>query len=315
MKKFAAVLGLMTLDVLLVTPRAAESATRPPPLVIIVMENKPASRIVGNPAAPFMNAFIARGVRFTNYEEGEAKGPSLPDYLQLAAGSSCGRYSDKVEPGDAGISSSCTTTLWNQLEKSGRSWGVYMDGMPSPCSSAITHDDTATDGQYALKHNPAIPFEVIYGDQALCRSHVLPYASFDPAKLPDVSFVSPNICNDMHGSRSAKWTNCRSGSSALIMRGDRWLADRVPEMLANGAQVFVTFDESGTLYAVAAGPGLRAGTTDDTAYTHYSFLAAVEDRFGLPRLEAASSAKPLPLNSFPSPSAAEARGPVGSRLR
>ena len=315
MKRFAAALGVMTLDVLLMTPEAAESATRPPPLVIIVMENESSSEIVGNPAAPYMNAFIARGVRFTSYEEGEARGPSLPDYLQLVAGSSCGRYSDKVEPGDEGISSRCTTTLWNQLGKSGHSWGVYMDGMPSPCSSAITHDDTATDGQYALKHNPATPFEAVYGDPALCRSHVLPYASFDPAKLPDVSFVSPNICNDMHGSSSAKWTNCRSGSSALIRRGDRWLADRVPGMLAHGAQVFVTFDESGTLYAVAAGPGLRAGTSDDTAYTHYSFLAAVEDRFGLPRLGAARGARALPLNS-PSHLAAEAgRGPVGSGLR
>ena len=299
MRRLGAILGLMTLEVSLMTPRVAESATRPPPLVIIVMENKPASKIVGNASAPFMNDFIALGVRFTNYEEGESKGPSLPDYLQLAAGSSCGRYSDMVEPGDSEISTRCTTTLWNQLEKSGHSWGVYMDGMPSACSSAVTHDDPATDGQYALKHNPATPFEAVFGDQALCKAHVLPYTSLDPAKLRDVSFVSPNICNDMHGSRSTKWTNCRSGTSALIERGDQWLADRVPEMLANGAQVFITFDESGTLYAVAAGPGLDAGTTDDTAYTHYSFLAAVEDRFGLARLKAASSAKPLPLSSFP----------------
>ena len=162
----------------------------------------------------------------------------------------------------------------------------------------MTHDDPASDGPYVLKHNPATPFRSVYGDPALCEAHVLPYASFDPTKLADLSFIVPNACNDMHGSGSGPWTNCRSHTAELIARGDRWLADRVPAMLANGAQVFITFDESGKLYAVAAGPGLAAGTTDDARYSHYSLLAAVEDRFGLPRLGAASTAKALPLNSF-----------------
>ncbi|TFG96642.1 MAG: hypothetical protein E4H11_03100 [Myxococcales bacterium] len=298
MKKHVALLGPMILGISLSAISVAEPETSPPPLVIIVMENKAASEIVGNPSAPFMNDFIAMGVRFTHYQEGEARGPSLADYLQLAAGSSCGRYSDKALPGDSEITSQCPTTLWNQLESRGRSWGVYMEGMPSACSPAVTHDDDASGGQYALKHNPATPFKSVYDDPALCLAHVLPYSSFDPAKLPDVSFVSPNGCNDMHGSKSKKWTKCRSHTSALFERGDQWLAERVPGMLAHGAQVFITFDEDGTLYAVAAGPGLAAGTSDDTPYTHYSFLAAVEDRFGLPRLGAANAAQPLPLNSF-----------------
>lgn len=286
--------GGLLLGLLLATTAAAEA----PPLVIIVMENKSADEIVGNASAPFLNDFIARGVRFTHFEEGEAAGPSLPNYLQLAAGSSCGRYDDRVVAGDERISQLCPTTVWNQLEKSGRSWGVYMEGMPSACSSAVKHDDPASDGPYALKHNPATPFRSVYDDRALCEAHVLPYAAFDPEKLRDVSFISPNVCNDMHGSKSGRWTNCRKHSPELIARGDRWLAERVPAMLAKGAQVFVTFDESGTLYAVAAGPGLEAGASDATPYTHYSVLAAVEDRFGLPRLGAARDAKALPLNAY-----------------
>jgi len=305
------------LGALLSMTAAAQSAATPPPLVIILMENKSARQIVDNDSAPFMNAFIGRGVRFTNYEEGESKGPSLPDYLQLAAGSSCGRHDDSVEPGDEGISSRCTTTLWNQLESAGRSWAVYMEGMPAPCSPAVKYDDADSGGSYVLKHNPATPFKSIYDDKALCEGHVLPFSSFDPTRLPDVSFVSPNVCNDMHGSGSEKWTDCESHTPALIERGDRWLAERVPEMLANGAQVFITFDESRTLYAVAAGPGLRAGTTDDTPYTHYSTLAAIEERFGLPKLGAASTAKALPLNSFPAAPAqragAEATGTSAPR--
>ena len=58
---------------------------------------------------------------------------------------------------------------------------------------------------------------------------------------------------------------------------------------------FVTFDEEGTMYAALQGPGVSAGSTNAAAFTHYSLLAAIEDRYGLPRLMNAASATPLPI--------------------
>ena len=265
------------------------------PVVVIFMENKSASDILGNPDTPFLNRFAAEGRTFTDYREGDSVGPSLPDYLQVAAGSSCGSTSDAVIPGDPSIGSACPTTVWNQLTGAGRSWGVYMEAMPTPCYGGVSFGDPVTDGPYALKHNPATPFPSVYGDQGLCASHVLPYSSFDPAALPDVSFIAPNICDDQHGSTSTQWTNCLEDSSQLLRRGDDWLAARVPAMVAAGATVVITYDESGVLYAAEQGPGVGPGSVDPTPYTHYSILAAIEARYGLPALAGAQTANVLPL--------------------
>jgi phosphatidylinositol-3-phosphatase len=270
-------------------------ARAPRKLVIIFMENHTASDVIGNRNMPYLNAFARRGVRFTRYTEGDPRGPSLPDYLQIAAGSSCGKTSDEVSAGDPTISSHCPTTVWNQLQHHHVSWGVYMDGMPSPCYAGATYDNTRVGTPYALKHNPATPFGSIYGDRALCRSHVLPYTSFRPAHMPKVTFIAPGICNDQHGMSSTAYPRCLDGSAALEKRGDDWLKARVPKMLAAGATVFITYDESGTLYAAEVGPGIPSGRTDRHRYSHYSVLAAIERAYDLRRLGGARRATPLPL--------------------
>ena len=265
------------------------------PLVVVVMENHRASDIIGNPSAPWMNSFAQTGRLFTNYREGEAGSSSLPDYLQMAAGSSCGKTTDQVVAGDRSISTAgCRTTVWNQLESAGRTWAVYQEGMPSPCYGGVSYKDPSTNGQYALKHNPATPFPTVWDDQALCGAHVLPLSSMTPTALPDVSFITPNICNDMHGSHSTAFTNCDAGTQAIIARGDTWLSENVQPLLDAGARVFVTFDERGRLYAALGGRGISP-SVDATAYTHYSLLAGIEDSFGLARLNEAAHASPLPL--------------------
>lgn len=119
--------------------------------------------------------------------------------------------------------------------------------------------------------------------------------------LPDVSFVAPNLCDDMHGVTAAQaseygYAACVSGTSAIETRGDDWLATNVPLWTGLGADVLITFDEGvGTdqhIYAVLTGPGVTAGT-NTVAYTHYSLLAGIEDAYGLPLLGNASGANPI----------------------
>ncbi len=136
----------------------------------------------------------------------------------------------------------------------------------------------------------------------MCKARVLPYSSFDPTAMPAVSFIAPGICNDQHGlAAGTTFTSCVTGSSELMRRGDDWLAARVPAMLANGATVLITYDEKGLLYAAEVGPGVVAGTTDGTPYTHYSVLAAIEQAYGLDRLNGAAGATPIPLPLGPPP--------------
>ncbi len=295
---FAVLVALAGLGPVGTTVETRLAASTPPAhLVVIFMENHAASSIIGNVNTPYLNAFYKKGVRFTNYTEGSTTGPSLPDYLQLAAGSGCGKTSDTVTAGDPSISAAgCTTTVWNQLETAHKTWGVYEDAMPSACSSSVTYNNTALDTPYALKHNTATPFPSIWSNQTLCKAHVLPYSSFSTSSMPAVSFVAPGICNDQHGAASTTtFKNCVTGTSALMKRGDDWLAARVPGMLAAGATVMITYDESGTLYAAEVGPGITANTTNATKFTHYSVLAAIEKAYGLTTLHGAATATPIPL--------------------
>jgi hypothetical protein len=83
------------------SPATTPAATLPSPIIVIFMENRSASQVNGNTAMPYLNHFADVGLHFTDYHEGDPVGPSLPDYLQIAAGSSCGRVRPQAQSGDA----------------------------------------------------------------------------------------------------------------------------------------------------------------------------------------------------------------------
>lgn len=275
-----------------------------PPVVIIFMENKSYASVLAHAAVvPYEMSLITQGVRFTNYTS--TVSPSLPNYLQLASGSTCGKVgTDAISAGQVTV---CPTTVWNQLQDAGFTWGAYMDDMAGPCSPKSTNAVLAADGGqgdiYALKHDPATPFASVYGGgSASCKANVLPFTSLDPAAMRNVSFISPGTCDDQHGTKTLladgtpKFKNCYPNSDALYARGDNWLATNVPAMLAGGAIVFVTYDgPAAPMYAVQVGPGITPGTTNGTAFSHCSTLAGIESAYGLPRLGCAQTATPLPI--------------------
>jgi hypothetical protein len=249
-------------------PSATSAASMPGPLVVIVLENHSYSQIMGNACCPYLNARASRGRIYANYHA--ITHPSLPNYLALSGGSTCGKTgSDAVAPYCRG------RNLWDQLRAVGLHWRVYQESMPSRCSLTDT-------SLYAVRHDP----EAIYADQAhsaTCAAHVVRLPS-TITSLPALTFVTPNICNDMH--------------SCAASTGDRWLNTWLPRFLAvHGTRVVVTFDEGSSDNHVAAfevGAGVP-NTTDRTWYNHYSLLAGVEDAFGLSRLGNAAQARRLPI--------------------
>ena len=103
------------------------------------------------------------------------------------------------------------TTLGHQLRKSGLSFVGYAESLPKTgfrgCSS----------GRYLRKHNPWVNFGT------LPASTNRPFSAFprDYRKLPTVSFVSPNMCHDMH--------------DCSIRTGDRWMKKHFSTVRALGA--------------------------------------------------------------------------------
>ena len=146
-------------------------------------------------------------------------------------------------------------TIWRQLGAAGVSWGVYQESMPSTCYTGSQSSNRRT-GPYVLRHNPATSFAEIAHSRACKR--VKPLTKMT-RKLPRVSFVTPAICNDMHGVGDSSFgASCRTGSSAIIRRGDQWLRRWVPRWRKAGATVIITFDEgSSALYTIAVGRGVR----------------------------------------------------------
>ncbi|MGZ4030923.1 MAG: alkaline phosphatase family protein, partial [Tumebacillaceae bacterium] len=158
---------------------------KPDHIVIVVEENHAASEIIGNTTvAPYINALAGQGALFTNAHAVEH--PSQPNYLDLFSGTNQGVTDDSCPH------TFSTPNLATELLAAHLTFGGYSEQLPS-VGSTVCHS-----GKYARKHSPWVNFSNVPA------SVNLPMSAFptDYSKLPTVSFVIPNLDNDMHdGSR------------------------------------------------------------------------------------------------------------------
>ncbi|MFD1213541.1 alkaline phosphatase family protein [Arthrobacter sp. GCM10027362] len=240
-------------------------------VVIIVEENRPAAEVLGSASAPFINQLAADYALAANYSA--VTHPSLPNYLALTGGTTAGITADCLPaPGSCQARGDGIT---GQIGQSGRTWKMYAEGMPGPCTAKNS-------GLYAVKHNPFMYYPGITGDAAYCAAHVVPFARLagdlkTASTLPDYVFISPDLCHDMH--------NCP------VETGDAWLARQVAKILASPAftrqhsLLVLTWDEGrgnrNKVATIFAGPAARASYRSDTAYDHYSLLHTIENAWGL----------------------------------
>ena len=241
----------------------------PDHVMVVVFENEDAKNIIGGADAPYLTSLAASGATFSN-AHGETH-PSQPNYLALFSGSTQGVVDD-----------SCPLTftgpnLAAQLQSAGRSFVGYSEDLPTAGYSGC---HTA---RYARKHNPWVDFT------DLPASMNQPYSALpaDFADLPTVSFVVPNLCNDMH--------DCG------VAAGDRWARDHLAAYATWAQQhdslLVVTFDEdngssANHIATVLVGSMVKPGTSGQRI-DHYSVLRTLEDMYGLPPLGSAAGAAPL----------------------
>lgn len=241
-------------------------------VVVIVLENKGETSVIGSSQAPYLNR-LAHACALATAYTGVAH-PSLPNYLAMTGGDTFG-VSDDNPPGDHRIGAA---SIFGQL---GGSWRAYQESMAVPCQRYAL-------GAYVPRHNPAVYFtgltDCATNDVALPAS-----PSFDAA----FTLVTPNLLDDMH-----------DGS---VQRGDRWMAAFVPKVLASPQYqagtlaLFVGWDENdGPVHAasnqvplILVAPSVVAGTRLTTAANHYALLATWEDLLDVPRLARAQTAPDL----------------------
>jgi len=281
------------------------------PVVLIVMENhsfgatdigvngNTGKYIVGNTTdAPYVNGtLIPSGTLFTNYLA--YKQSSMPNYLMMTAGTDLG-----CPKNPCAANSDPNENLFHLMGAAGIPFISLQESMPTNCALGGTNT-------YRVGHNPeayytninakaAVPYGCPYTDVPITAA-AKGTADAWPNPLPAFSLVTPNLCNDMHGSDPGG--PCDLSDDQLIKDGDTWLAANVPAFLAAGALVIVTFDEAadhdtagggGHIPTIMVGPGVPAGATDATPLTHPGLLAGLEEYFDLsPLLAAASGATPV----------------------
>jgi hypothetical protein len=251
--------------VALVVCSAGQSAPRQVPafdrVVVVVMENKARSAVLGNPHAPAFNAFGRQGAILSGYRG--VTHPSLPNYLALVSGSTHGITTD---------CSSCTVagrSLADTLEARHLTWKAYAEGLPRPGWTG------AARGRYVKRHVPFLYFRNVLASRARLRRVVpLTQLARDRAagKLPNFSLVVPDMCHNMH--------------DCSVATGDAWLKRFLPPLMKlPGTAVFLVFDESDSanpgVPALALGTLVRPHSRATGALDHYGLLRTIEDGLGL----------------------------------
>jgi len=255
-------------------------------VVLIIMENKECSQVVGSPDAPFFNRIARRGALLRDLYA--TTHPSLPNYLALTSGSTLG----------AKDCSDCTFSAHNlidELESAGVSWRAYMQGMPSPCFRG------ERSGAYVLRHDPFMLYADIAHNHARC-ARVVPltelWTDIGAGRLPRFAWITPNLCNDMH--------NCG------VRPGDQFLARVIPPLLrviGPRGLIVVTWDEGltkrhccklargGNIPTLLVGGAVRPGARPLLTYDGYSILRTIEEGLDVRPLGGATCACTLALTA------------------
>ncbi|WP_063771060.1 alkaline phosphatase family protein [Streptacidiphilus neutrinimicus] len=250
---------------------AANSVPKYDHVVVVMEENHAYDEVIGDTAdAPYINNTLASGgALFT--QSFAVEHPSQPNYLDLFSGSNQGVTDD-----------SCPHTFsadneGAQLLAAGDTFAGYSEDLPS------TGSTSCTSGSYARKHVPWSDFSNIPA------ADNRPFTSFpsDFTQLPTVSWVIPNLNDDMH--------------DGTIAEGDTWLQNNVDAYAqwakTHNSLLVVTWDEddssmSNQIPTIFYGAGVKAGQYSETV-NHYNVLRTIEDMYGLPYAGAAASATPI----------------------
>ena len=165
----------------------------------------------------------------------------------------------------------------------GTNWRSLEESMPANC-------DRQSAGEYAVKHNLAAYFTSI---RQACRGQDMPLST-PPDLSAAFTFVTPNLCDDMH--------DCATSA------GDSWLAWEVPllldtpQFLSGQTVIFITWDEStGSTQQVpllVIAPSVPREARAAGSFNHYSLLRTTEQLLGLTPLLGAAAAAPSMVTAF-----------------
>lgn len=241
---------------------------KPDHVVIVVLENHSYNAIIGSKYDSFINFLADSGALFTR--SFALTHPSEANYLMLFSGTNQGDTEVKA-PKNIPFS---TMNLGASLIAKGLTFGAYSENLPFCGYSG----DSAW--PYARRHCPWVFWQGI-GKNQLDSTLSKPMDSFpsDFFRLPSVSFVIPNLDNDMHDSTDPY----------TIIRGDNWLKSHLGNYIqwakSHNSLFILTFDEddkskNNQVATIFYGSMFKNDTFNEHI-SHYSVLRTIENMYGL----------------------------------
>jgi hypothetical protein len=263
---------------------------------IVVEENQDFSCVIGNPSMKYLNEELAAkyGVATSYYANSH---PSISNYFVLTTGQALfkGRMGDfHTDPVDV-------DNVIRELQRSGKTWRAYADGVPGP---GYTGGNIGNSG-YVKRHNPLAYFE--RDMPGVDRANLAPAAQFSDDlahdRLPNYSFIVPNVFDDAHsikGTNGGNQGNARCGDARALKQADDWLKNVFTPLLASSVfkdsgLLVVTFDEAsmddesdgaghwggGRVATIIASSKVKPGYRSVALYHHESTLRLMLETLGL----------------------------------
>jgi hypothetical protein len=257
------------------TPTPTAAANQVDKVLVLVVENHSLDQM--RSGMPWTYDLATRYGHATGYHA--LTHPSLPNYLAIAGGDTFGIADDRT-PAAHRLEG---PSVFGQAVASGRTAGVYAEGMPSACSTA-DHD------RYAVRHNPWTYF---VDERADCSSYDGSLTDLDQdaadGSLPAVGMAVPDLCNDAH--------DCG------LEAADRWMRDVVgtvlagPDWTSGRLAVVITADEDdkhhdNLVLTAVLHPALDHVVVG-TRLDHYALSRALSEVAGAPPLRKAAAAPSL----------------------
>jgi acid phosphatase len=218
---------------------------------------------------PYLNSLASQYGLATGYYANTH--PSIGNYFMFTTG--------QLITNDDGYTGTVSAdNLVRHLASAGKTWKSYAEDLPSV---GYTGGDN---GAYVEHHNPFSYFSDVRNDAAQAQN-LVPFSQFSAdlagGKLPDFSFVAPNLNDDAH-----------DGSLA---QADSWLQQHIAPVLASpqfqsGGLLIVVFDEAadsdstnggGRVAMVIAGPNVKLGTQSSNTYQHQNLLKTITNYMGV----------------------------------
>ncbi len=292
------------------TPANSASPPRYDHIFLVVDESHGFQDLIGNPAAPNLNALANKYGLATAYYA--VSKPSEPNYVSMIGGSAFGIADDNPY----WMNTIAKPSLISQLDQAHISWKAYLDGLPHPgyaggCYPVRCNGAPEADTPYATKHNGIPNFTTSRNSGDWSKQVPIGQLSTDlsTGRVPAFSYIIPNECHDMHGAPPYCIDSGNPGDpqdQKLTSIGDQYLGQLVSNITSaafwsrgNNA-IAITFDEGNKndrSGCCDANPGTgRVATTivtshgprglkDPTPYNHYSMLQTLQENFGRGCLE------------------------------